>query len=108
MEHKSKKLKVAVIGVGYLGERHARIYSELPEAELVAVVDTDAERAKKIAALYGCRAFTDFSDLYGKVDAVSVVVPTTAHYKVASALLENGIDLLLEKPMTSTLDEADR
>ena len=108
MEHKTKKTRVAVIGVGYLGERHARIYSELPEAELVAVVDTDAERAKKIAALYGCRAFTDFSDLYGKVDAVSVVVPTTAHYKVASALLENGIDLLLEKPMTSTLDEADR
>src|SRR5579884_3491391 len=102
-----KKIKVAVVGVGYLGEHHARIYSELPDVELVGVVDLNVERAEKIAADRRCEAFTDVSALFGKVDAASVVVPTPAHFKVSKALLENGIDLLLEKPMTATLEEAD-
>lgn len=102
-----KKIKVAVVGVGYLGEHHARIYSELPDVELVGVVDLSLERARKVAADRGCEALTDLSALFGKVDAASVVVPTPAHFKVSKALLENGIDLLLEKPMTATLDEAD-
>lgn len=102
-----KKIKVAVVGVGYLGEHHARIYSELPDVELVGVVDLSLERVRKVAADRGCEALTDLSALFGKVDAASVVVPTPAHFKVSKALLENGIDLLLEKPMTATLDEAD-
>lgn len=107
MDTSSKKIKVAVVGVGYLGEHHARIYSELPGVELVGVVDLNVERAEKIAADRQCEAFTDVSALFGKVDAASVVVPTPAHFKVSKALLENGVDLLLEKPMTATLQEAD-
>lgn len=104
----SEKVKVAVVGVGYLGQHHARIYSELPGVELVGVVDLDFARAEQIAALHRCQPFSDVAALFGKIDAASVVVPTGAHFKVAKALLENGIDLLLEKPMTSTLEEADQ
>ncbi|MBI3802825.1 MAG: Gfo/Idh/MocA family oxidoreductase [Nitrospirae bacterium] len=106
-EQTKNKIRVAVIGVGYLGEHHARIYSELPGVELVGVVDTHLERAEKIAADRGCGAYTDAAALFGKIDAASVVVPTPAHFKVAKSLLENGVDLLLEKPMTATLQEAD-
>ena len=102
-----KKVRVAVVGVGYLGQHHARIYSELPEVELVGVVDPVLERAEKIASDYRCKAYSDIGPLLGKVDAASIVVPTVAHYQVSKTLLENGIDLLLEKPMTSTLQEAD-
>jgi predicted dehydrogenase len=106
-EMQQKKIRVAVIGVGYLGQHHARIYSELPNAELVAVVDTVPERAQKIASAYHCAAYSDIRSLLGAVDAVSIVVPTVAHYQVSKMLLESGIDILLEKPMTSTLEEAD-
>lgn len=102
-----KKIKVAVVGVGYLGQHHARIYSELPDVELVGVVDSNVERAKKVASDHHCEAYSDVTSLFGKVDAASIVVPTPAHYKVSTILLENGVDLLLEKPMTSTLEEAD-
>jgi predicted dehydrogenase len=102
-----KKVRVAVVGVGHLGQHHARIYSELPEVELVGVVDPILERAEKIASDHHCKAYSDIGPLIGKIDAASIVVPTFAHYQVSKALLENGIDLLLEKPMTSTLEEAD-
>ncbi|MFY9270206.1 MAG: Gfo/Idh/MocA family oxidoreductase [Candidatus Manganitrophaceae bacterium] len=107
METNSRKIKIAVVGVGYLGSHHARIYSELPDVEVIGVVDIDRARAEKVAAERQCRAFADLSDLFGKVDAASIVVPTPAHFSVAKALLENGVDLLLEKPMTATLQEAD-
>ncbi len=101
------KIKVAVIGVGFLGERHAKIYSELPDVELVGVVDVDHERAASIAEMYHCTAFSDIAPLIGVIDAASVVVPTFSHYHVAKTLLDAGVDLLLEKPMTATLAEAD-
>jgi predicted dehydrogenase len=104
----SERIKVGVIGVGYLGRHHARLYAELPGAELVGVADTNAERAGEIAAASGARAFADYRDLLPLVEAVSVVVPTSLHYAVTADCLAAGLDVLLEKPMTVTLDEADR
>lgn len=99
-----KKLRVAVIGVGHLGKEHARIYSQLPEVELVGVVDKDPQRAREIAAQYGTRADVDLN----KIDAASVVVPTDSHFEVAKSLLEKGKSILVEKPITRTIGEAQR
>lgn len=103
----NKKTKAAVVGVGSLGQHHARVYTEMENVELVGVVDADAKRASEIAAKFDCPSYTDLSALYGKIDAASVVVPTSAHHAVSRALLKQGIHLLLEKPITSTLEEAD-
>jgi len=100
-------LKVGVIGVGALGQHHARVYAELPEAELVGVVDRDPERAAAIAARHGCRVFAGVEALAEEVDAVSVAVPTVDHLAVARTLLEAGRHVLVEKPIASTLEEAD-
>ncbi|HEU0264876.1 MAG TPA: Gfo/Idh/MocA family oxidoreductase [Geobacterales bacterium] len=102
-----KKIRSAVIGVGYLGKFHADKYAALPEAELVGVVDASRERVEEVAEKLGCQAFTDHRELLGKVDAVSIVVPTQYHHRVAKEFLENGVHVLLEKPMTVTLEEAD-
>jgi predicted dehydrogenase len=101
------RLRVGVCGVGHLGVHHARTYTQLPGVQLVGVVDSDPDRAKKIADEYGCMAGSNLSDLIGKVDAVSIVTPTATHYEVAIPLLRAGIHLLLEKPMSATLAEAD-
>ncbi len=93
-------VKVAVVGVGHLGSRHARIYSELPGVDLVAVVDTDFSRAEEVAGDYSCRSFRQIKDIPEAVEAVSVVVPTDRHYQVAAALLEKNHHLLVEKPIT--------
>ncbi len=102
-----KKIKVAVVGVGSLGQHHARVYSEMNNVTLVGVVDTDRKRAEEIASTFNCSAYTDLDALYGKIDAASVVVPTSAHHAVSKTLLQHGIHLLLEKPITGTLKEAD-
>ncbi len=101
-------MRAAVIGVGHLGKHHARILSTLPGVTLVGVVDTNAERAAKIAADHGTRAFSDWRDLAGKVDAAVIAVPTEAHAEVAVPLIESGIHALVEKPLASTVEEADR
>ncbi|WP_043755334.1 Gfo/Idh/MocA family protein [Imhoffiella purpurea] len=104
-EHSSPdKLRVAVIGVGYLGRFHALIYSRMPEVELVGVFDTDAERAGTVAAEAGCAGVSSIDDLLDKVDAVSVVVPTSAHLEAAAPFLSRGIHVLLEKPIAATHD----
>jgi predicted dehydrogenase len=100
------KIRVAVVGVGYLGRFHAEKYAEAADAELVAVVDTDETRAKEIAALHGCRALREVGELHGLVDCASVAVPTALHREVGIALLEAGIDVLVEKPIAATLGEA--
>lgn len=100
-------LRVAVIGVGHLGRHHARILSTLEGAQLVAVVDTAAERAADVAGATGVRALTDFRELFGQVDAVTVAVPTELHRDVALPFLERGIAVLVEKPMARSLEEAD-
>ena len=100
------KMRVAVIGVGSLGQHHARIYAENPTCELVAVVDTNPKAAKEIAKKFRTQALTDYQQLVGKVDAVSIVVPTFLHHKVAMFFLENSIHVLVEKPITVTVQEA--
>src|SRR5688572_31661175 len=99
-------MKVAVIGVGHLGKHHARLYAEMPNAELVGIVDILPDRAAEIAEAHRTRAFTDYRELFGKVDAVSLAVPTTDHARIGVELLQNGIDILVEKPLATTLDEA--
>jgi len=103
----TEKIRTAVIGVGYLGQFHAEKYAQLENAELVAVVDLDRERAAQVAEKVGARSCSDFREIIGQVDAVSIVVPTQAHYEVAKAFLEKGVHVLLEKPITTTLAEAD-
>jgi predicted dehydrogenase len=102
-----KTVKTGVIGVGYLGRFHAHKYSDIKGVELVAVVDTDREQAEKVAKECGCEALTDYMELLDRVDAVSIAVPTSYHHKVACDCLDKGIDVLLEKPITVTLEEAD-
>ncbi len=101
-------VKVGVIGVGYLGQHHARIFADLDDVRMVAVADTDRERADEIAVKYGCKAYADYRKLLDEVDAVSVVTPTTFHYGVAMDCILAGKDVLIEKPITSTIEEADR
>jgi len=100
-------IKVGVVGVGHLGRHHARLYNELPGAELVGVVDQDALRAKQIADENGCDVCESVAVLAGQVDAVSVAVPTVSHREVAESLLLAGIDVLVEKPLTASLADAD-
>lgn len=100
--------KVAVVGVGALGEHHARIYAQLPEAELVAVVDTKGDRAHEIAARYNCRGFRDYREILHSVEAVSLAVPTCEHRSIGTVFLECGIHVLVEKPLASDLSGANR
>lgn len=102
-----QKLKCAVIGTGYLGKFHAEKYATLPECELIAVVDINAETAQTIADKHGAQALTDYAPLLGSVDAVSIVVPTTLHYQVAKDFLNAGSHVLIEKPITTTVEQAD-
>lgn len=102
-----RAIKCAVIGTGYLGKFHAEKYAALEGAELVAVVDQSLEAAQAVAEKNHTQAFTDYRDLLGKVDAVSIVVPTSLHFEVARDFLNAGAHVLVEKPMTVTLEEAD-
>jgi len=103
-----EKLRVAVIGCGYLGRFHAQKYASHPEVELVAVVDTNYPRATQLAAETGTHSLSDYRDVYSRAQAASVVVPTPFHYSIAKDLLEHDIHVLLEKPMTTTVDEGNK
>jgi len=98
--------KVGVVGVGHLGTYHLQKYQKL-QASIAAVADSSPERAKVAADLYGCPAFTDYREMTGAVDAVSIAVPTAFHHAVASVFLDAGVHVLLEKPIATTLEEAD-
>ena len=102
-----KKLRTAVIGVGYMGKFHAEKFAASADAELIAVVDADAARAKEIAAALGCGHESDFRALLARVDAVCVAVPTERHHAVVRECLEAGVHVLVEKPLSRTLEEAD-
>jgi predicted dehydrogenase len=102
-----ERLKVGVVGVGYFGSFHAEKYAKIPDVELVGVVDVDQARARYVADHLSTRPFVDYRDLFDKVQAVSIAVPTSIHYQVASDFVDHGIDVLLEKPMTATLREAE-
>ncbi len=100
-------VRVGVIGVGALGQHHARVYAQLPGALLAGVHDATAARAEEVAGRHGTRAFAEVGDLLAEVDAVSVAVPTVDHHRTALLALEAGKDVLVEKPMAATLAEAD-
>ena len=102
----SQKISTAVVGVGYLGKFHAEKYAASPKAELVAVVDIDEKRAHEIGAPLGAEALTDCTGLAGRVQCASVAVPTRFHYQVARALIDAGIDVLVEKPLTADIAQA--
>ncbi|MCK9419461.1 MAG: Gfo/Idh/MocA family oxidoreductase [Nitrospirae bacterium] len=101
------KVRVGVIGVGYLGQFHAEKYANLPEVELVGLVDADPVRASQLSGKLKTQSFPDPAHLIGKVDAVSIVVPTVLHHSIAKQFLEQGVHVLIEKPMTVTLEQAD-
>ena len=100
------KIKVGVIGVGRMGTYHVGILSELPEVELATVVDIDSRSRKVIEENYGTPGFENYKDIYGKVDAAVVAVPTGLHFPIAKDLLNAGIHVLLEKPCANNLDHA--
>lgn len=100
-------VKTAVIGVGYLGRFHAQKFAHLANSELVGVVDVDRDRCDEVAVELGTAAFYDYHDLLGKVDAVSIAVPTAMHYDIAKAFLLSNTHVLLEKPITTNLLQAD-
>ncbi len=102
-----EKLKVGVVGVGYFGSFHAEKYARSPQVDLVGVADIDEARVHEVADRFSTRSFVDYKDLFDKVEAVSIAVPTPIHFQVARDFIESGIDVLLEKPMTATLHEAE-
>jgi len=102
-----KTIRAAVIGVGYLGQFHAEKYRQIPEVELVAIVDTDQPRCMEQAEKLKTLAVFDYREILDQVDAVSIAVPTFLHYKIAKDFLEHGVHVLLEKPITTTIEEAD-
>ena len=102
------KTRVGVIGVGHLGQHHARLLADLPDAELAGVVDLKHDRAQEIAARHGSRAFATPGELLGTVDAVSIAAPTSVHIDLAMPFVEAGIPVLVEKPIAGSVAEADR
>lgn len=101
------ELLAAVVGVGYLGRFHAQKYAALPGVELIGVVDTDLAAAERVGAEVGCPAFADYRELLERVDLASIVVPTQAHFEVARDFIRAGRHVLVEKPITETVAEAD-
>lgn len=102
----SQPINVAVIGVGHLGKFHAQKYAASEDCKLVAVVDADEETARHIAREHGAEGLTDYQDILDRVDAVSLVVPTSLHFDIARDCLDAGIHCLIEKPITETVEEA--
>ncbi|MGA2093572.1 MAG: Gfo/Idh/MocA family oxidoreductase [Sedimentisphaerales bacterium] len=101
-----EKLRTAVVGAGKMGEIHARVYSELPQSNLVAIVDIDLDKAGRLAKKYRCEAIQNAAELVGKVDAVTIAAPTTEHFNLAKPLIEAGIPVLIEKPLAADTGQA--
>ena len=99
-------LRVGVIGVGYLGQHHARVFSGLEGVELVGIADIDSRITEETACKYGCGCFSGYADLIRECDAVSIVTPTSTHHCIAMDCLNAGKDLFIEKPITERMDEA--
>ena len=102
------KLKCGVVGLGYLGQHHARIYNDLPNCDLVGIYEVNTSRAEEISNLYGCKIFDSLDSIADACDAISVVVPTDKHCEVAIPLLDKGVHLLIEKPLCENLEEAQK
>ncbi len=102
-----KEIKIGVVGIGHLGNYHLQKYSKLSDCKIVGVVDIMDERTRKAAETYNCMAVSDHRKLIRLVDAVSIAVPTVSHHRIAKDFLEAGVDVLLEKPIAATIEEAD-
>ncbi len=105
---KVSSIRTAVIGAGYLGKFHAQKYSQLKNSDLLAVVDKDIEKAREVASITNCGALADYHELLGAVDAVSIVVPTDLHYAITTDFLHHHSHVLVEKPISTTLEQADK
>jgi predicted dehydrogenase len=103
-----KTIRVAVVGVGYLGKFHAEKYARMKDVQLIGVVDRDFGCAKTVAKIHHTHAYTDYRQLLDQVDAVSIAVPTPYHYEISKDFLLNNVDVLIEKPITVSLEEADK
>jgi len=99
------KVRTAVVGAGKMGGIHAKVYNELEQSDLIAVVDTDADKAKNLAEQYNCSAFTDYTDILGKIDAVTIATPTVTHLNLAKEFINNKIAVLIEKPLAANVSE---
>jgi len=104
-ETKNKKLRTAVIGAGKMGGIHAKVYDQLPDSDLIAVVDIDAGKAQRLADQYHCLATTDCAEILDKVDAVTIATPTTTHLKLAKIFIKKQIAVLIEKPLATNVRE---
>ncbi len=102
-----EKIKVGVVGVGRLGTFHTKVYSRLDNIKLVGVCDCNLEQAVEVGKKYQTASYSDYEALFGNVDAVSIAVPTSLHYNIAKDFLNHSIHVLIEKPITKTLSEAD-
>ncbi len=102
----TQPVRTGVIGVGNMGQHHARIYASSPGSALVGVADTNLARAQEIASRYGVEVFTDYRDLLQRVEAVSIAAPTTLHHRIGLDCLAEGIHLLMEKPLAASVTEA--
>ena len=107
MKKSKEKLRVGVVGTGYLGKFHAEKYARMDDVDLVGIVDINKSQAEKIAKKYSVKAYASHKDILDKVDAASIVVPTPAHFKVSRDFLKHNVDVLIEKPITTTIEEAD-
>jgi predicted dehydrogenase len=103
-----EKIRVGVVGVGALGKHHARVYAALPDVTLVGVADTRPGRAEEIAGPLGTKALTDYRQLIGKIDAVSIATPTSLHAEIGAHFLQEGTHILVEKPISNSLEGADK
>src|SRR6185295_13681465 len=107
-DNPSMPVRVAVIGVGHLGQHHARLLASMDGVELVGICDTNRPRAEQIASKFGGAVFGDSRELLGRVDAVTVAVPTVSHVEVTLPFLEAGVATLVEKPIAPSVEDADR
>ncbi|MDY6791407.1 MAG: Gfo/Idh/MocA family oxidoreductase [Thermodesulfobacteriota bacterium] len=107
MKKPKKKLRIGVVGTGYLGKFHAEKYARMDDVELVGIADINQTQAEKIAKKYSTKAYTSHRNILDKVDAVSIVVPTPVHFEVSRDFLKHDVDVLIEKPITTTIKEAD-
>ncbi|MCP4649327.1 MAG: Gfo/Idh/MocA family oxidoreductase [PVC group bacterium] len=103
-----KLIKVAVIGAGHLGKIHARIYSEFKDTQLIGICDIDEEKAKLNAQHFNTQSFINYKDILNKVDAVSIATTTTSHFDIAKYFLKNNIHVMVEKPITTTIEDAEK
>ena len=101
----NEKLKTAVIGAGKMGSIHAKVYSQLKQSELIAIIDSDINKANNLAQTYKCKAYSDIMEVIGKVDAVTIATPTITHLEIAKEFLRNGIAVLIEKPLAVNVEQ---